>query len=59
MGCGRVTIERLEQAYRRLPDEGGRQRYDYRAPRFDYRAVLVCDEVGLVVDYPGLAARVA
>jgi hypothetical protein len=54
-----LEVERLEQAYRRLPDEGERQRYDYRSPRFDYRAVLVYDEVGLVVDYPGLAARVA
>jgi uncharacterized protein len=52
-----LTVERLEQRYARRPDEGGRQRYDYAAPRFDFRCVLVYDRDGLVRDYPGLARR--
>jgi hypothetical protein len=38
-------------------DEGGRQRYDYAAPVFDFTSCLVYDESGLVVDYPGIARR--
>ena len=53
-----LAVERLEQRYARLPDEGGRRRYDYEGPAFGYRDVLVYDEVGLVLDYPGLAERV-
>jgi hypothetical protein len=52
-----LTVERLEQRYARRPDEGGRQRYDYAAPRFAFRCVLVYDRDGLVLDYPGLARR--
>lgn len=48
---------RLEQRYARLEDEAGRQRYDYASPAFDFAAVLVYDEQGLVVDYPGIAVR--
>ena len=47
-----LRVERLEQSYQRL-DSG---RYDYASPNF--RAVLVYDEHGLIVDYPGIAARV-
>jgi hypothetical protein len=54
-----LGVERLEQSYARLPDEGGRLRFDYEAPAFDYRDVLVYDGSGLVVDYPGIAVRVA
>jgi hypothetical protein len=54
-----LRIERLEQHYARLQDAGGRARYDYAAPAFDYRGVLVYDEYGLIIDYPGLAVRVA
>ncbi len=54
-----LEVERLEQTYARLQDDGPRRRYDYAAPRFDFAAVLVCDESGLVLDYPGLAVRVA
>jgi uncharacterized protein len=54
-----LAVERLEQHYGRLADEGGRGRYDYESPDFGYRDVLVYDEEGLVVDYPGIAARVA
>jgi uncharacterized protein len=54
-----LQVERLEQRYERLPNAGERARYDYIAPRFDFRAVLVYDEFGLVLDYPGIAVRVA
>jgi len=54
-----LRIERLEQSYARLPDDGAQSRYDYASPRFDYQSELVYDEFGLVLDYPGLAVRVA
>jgi uncharacterized protein len=53
-----LRVERLEQQYTRLPNEGERSRYDYHAPRFDFRCVLAYDEFGLVLDYPGIAVRV-
>ena len=53
-----LRVERLEQSYSRLPDEHGRSRYDYASPGFDFRAVLTYAEDGLVLDYPGVAARV-
>jgi uncharacterized protein len=53
-----LRVERLEQQYTRLPDEGEGSRYDYRAPRFDFACVLAYDEFGLVLDYPGVAVRV-
>lgn len=53
-----LGVERLEQSYLRLPDEGGRLHYDYVSPAFDFRAELVYDEFGLVLDYPGIAVRV-
>jgi hypothetical protein len=52
-----LRVERLEQSYARLPDAGNRSRYDYRARSFDFRAVLVYDQFGLVLDYPGIAVR--
>jgi uncharacterized protein len=53
-------VERLEQHYRRLEDfEPRRARYDYDSPAFDFRAILTYDEFGLVLDYPGIAVRVA
>ncbi|WP_106246612.1 putative glycolipid-binding domain-containing protein [Nonomuraea fuscirosea] len=54
-----LAVERLEQHYARLPDGGGRQRYDYAAPVFDVACRLTYDESGLVLDYPGLAVRTA
>jgi putative glycolipid-binding protein len=54
-----LRVERLEQSYMRLQDDGDHSLYDYVAPAFDYRAELVYDEFGLVLDYPGLAVRVA
>lgn len=53
-----LEVERLEQTYARLQDDGKHSRYDYAAPSFDFRAELVYDEFGLVLDYPGIAARV-
>jgi uncharacterized protein len=54
-----LQVERLEQRYERVPNAGERARYDYIAPHFDFRAVLVYDQFGLVLDYPGIAVRVA
>lgn len=54
-----LRVERLEQTYERLANTGRKSRYDYIAPFFDFRAVLVYDQHGLVLDYPGIAARVA
>lgn len=54
-----LRVARLEQHYARLPDDGANARYDYAAPAFDYRDVILYDELGLVLDYPGLAIRVA
>jgi uncharacterized protein len=54
-----LSVERLEQRYARLEDEGGLARYDYESPGFDLRCVLIYDEHGLVLDYPGIAVRSA
>ncbi|WP_336086954.1 putative glycolipid-binding domain-containing protein [Nocardia sp. SSK8] len=51
-----LTVTRLNQHYRRLADTTA-QRYDYRAPRFDFEATLEYDDSGLILDYPGLATR--
>jgi hypothetical protein len=53
-----LDVERLEQRYTRIEDEGDRQRFDYTAPVFDYEGRLVYDAAGLVLDYPGIAVRV-
>ena len=54
-----LSVERLPQRYVRLPDEGRRRRFRYASPTFDFEAELVYDESGLVIDYPGIAVRVA
>ncbi len=54
-----LGLERLEQRYVRLEDDGPGERYDYDSPGHAYRAVLAYAEDGLVGDYPGLAERVA
>jgi hypothetical protein len=59
MRAPNLRVARLEQRYLRLPDDGERARYDYAAPAFEYRDVLVYDEHGLVLAYPGIAERVA
>jgi hypothetical protein len=53
-----LSVERLDQTYARLEDDGDNYRYDYEGPRFDYRDELVYDRFGLVLDYPGIAVRV-
>ena len=52
-----LSVDRLEQTYRRIADQGARQRYEYAAPAFDFTSCLVYDESGLVLDYPGVARR--
>jgi hypothetical protein len=54
-----LRVERLEQCYARLADEGESTRYEYVAPAFDFRAVLTYDRFGFVLDYPGIAVRAA
>jgi uncharacterized protein len=54
-----LDVEKLEQSYARLEDVGAHARYDYAAPSFDYSGELVYDEFGLVLEYPGIAVRVA
>jgi hypothetical protein len=51
-----LTVERLEQHYVRVGDG---ERYDYAAPGFGFESQLSYDEFGLVLDYPGIAARAA
>lgn len=53
-----LGIDRLEQSYRRLPDEDQNRCFDYRSPAFNFRDRLVYDPSGLVLDYPGIAVRV-
>ncbi|HEX2402919.1 MAG TPA: putative glycolipid-binding domain-containing protein [Mycobacterium sp.] len=52
-----VDVERLEQRYVRIEDDGTRRQFDYTAPVFDYRGLLVYDASGLVLDHPGIAIR--
>jgi hypothetical protein len=54
-----LRVERLEQRYLRVEDDGKRHRYDYAAPAFHYQGQLVYDQSGLVLDYPGIAVRAA
>jgi hypothetical protein len=52
-----LSVGRLDQDYVRAAAEGRYQRYDYAAPVFGFAGRLVYDESGLVLDYPGIAAR--
>jgi hypothetical protein len=52
-----LHVDRLEQRYVRIDDGTGLERYDYASPAFDFRCELVYDQAGLVIDYPGIAAR--
>jgi len=49
-----LAVRRLDQTYRRLDD----QRFEYSSEG-GFHAVLTYDASGLVVDYPGIAARFA
>ncbi len=53
-----LRVERLEQRYAHLPDNGESRRYDYTAPAFDLTTELTYDEFGLLLSYPSLAVRV-
>ncbi len=52
-----LGVERLEQQYSRVDDDGWNRNYDYRCPAFDVECRLVYDDAGLVVEYPGIALR--
>ncbi|TDB88705.1 putative glycolipid-binding domain-containing protein [Actinomadura sp. 7K534] len=52
-----LSVERLEQEYTRVEDDGCR--YDYVSPAFDFSCRLTYDASGLVLDYPGIATRTA
>lgn len=52
-----LRVERLEQHYVRLENDGVRERYHYAAPIFDFECELIYDEAGLLLDYPGIASR--
>lgn len=49
-----VAVRRLDQTYRRLDHH----RFDYTSEG-DFHAVLTYDAAGLVLDYPGIAVRLA
>lgn len=53
-----LEVRRLEQQYHRAQDGGDHQRYDYRAPAFNFESRIEVDGAGLVVEYPGIASRV-
>lgn len=54
-----LRVERLEQCYVRLEDQGSGRRFAYAAPAFDFNCVLAYDDAGLLLDYPGIAVRAA
>ena len=53
-----LRVERLEQTYRRIEDDGPRSRYEYTSHDSGFEALLVFDEYGFALDYPGIAVRV-
>ncbi|MGH3013412.1 MAG: putative glycolipid-binding domain-containing protein [Gaiellaceae bacterium] len=53
-----LRVERLEQRYARVEDDGAGSRYDYEAPDLQFACRIVYDRFGLVLDYPGIAVRV-
>jgi hypothetical protein len=57
--CLDLAVERLEQTYTRVTDDGGNQCYDYTAPAFSFASRLSYDGCGLLVSYPGIAVRAA
>ncbi len=54
-----LGVERLEQRYTRLGDDGAHQEYNYAAPAFEFECELLYDDRGLLLDYPGIATRAA
>jgi len=54
-----LDVARLAQEYTRAGDDDGHRTYDYRSPAFDFECRLVYDDAGLLLEYPGIATRVA
>lgn len=52
-----LSVERLDQRYRRVRSRGRQQRYGYTSPAHRYAGQLVFDQSGLILHYPGIAAR--
>ena len=52
-----LGVDRLEQSYTRLHDDGLHQQFHYKSPAFDFSCQLAFDPAGLVLDYPGIAVR--
>ncbi len=53
-----LHVDRIEQRYGRLADDGDVLRFTYDAPSLDVHITTRHDGAGLVLDYPGLAIRV-
>ena len=53
-----LSVQRLEQRYSLIDDGASHLRYDYHAPAFDFKAILVYDGSGLIIEYPGIGSRV-
>ncbi|MEU2041161.1 putative glycolipid-binding domain-containing protein [Nocardia niwae] len=53
-----AAVGRLEQRYIRVTDGEHGPRFEYAAPEFDFGCTLDYDKSGLVLEYPGIAARV-
>jgi len=53
-----LNVQRIEQEYVRLEDDGERQLYDYDCPTLDLACRLTYDQHGLVLDYPRVGSRV-
>lgn len=54
-----LSVQRLEQDYRRVANQGAHQCYNYTAPAFEFACQLIYDESGLILSYPGIAVRAA
>lgn len=52
-----LRVERLEQRYTLIDATPTRRVFQYESSTFDFACELVYDAAGLVVDYPGIAAR--
>lgn len=52
-----LAVERLEQTYQRIADDGTQRRYEYTAPDLDFACRLDYDDSGLLLNHPGIAAR--
>jgi hypothetical protein len=52
-----LSVDRLEQEYVRAADQPPGQRYLYSAPAFSFSCALRYDQSGVVLEYPGIAAR--